>query len=125
MKYLILSAALATSLFACGSAQQQSNKTENTAGKESSLKSLKNQGALLLDVRTPEEFAAGSVKGAVNIPLNELEGRLAEVKNQKHIIVFCQSGNRSAKAAKILNDNGITNVTNGGGWRDVETAISE
>ena len=126
MKQIILGLSLVSSLSACGSSQQQSKKTETTTQTSpSSLKSLRNDGAMLLDVRTPEEFAAGSVDGAVNIPLNELEGRLAEVKDQKHIIVFCQSGNRSGKAIKILEANGIKNTTNGGGWRDVQNELAK
>jgi rhodanese-related sulfurtransferase len=73
----------------------------------------------LVDVRTPEEFAAGSVKGAVNIPLDEVESRITEFQGKEEIVVFCRSGNRSAQAISILAANGITNVTNGGSWEDV------
>jgi phage shock protein E len=73
----------------------------------------------LVDVRTPQEFAAGSVNGAVNIPLDEVESRIAEFQGKEQIVVFCRSGNRSSQAMSILNEHGITNVTNGGSWEDV------
>lgn len=83
------------------------------------LSALIAQGALLLDVRTPMEFAGQRVKGSVNIPLDQLPSQLGKVKGKKHIIVFCQSGGRSRQAKTLLERNGFTNVTNGGGWQEV------
>jgi rhodanese-related sulfurtransferase len=74
---------------------------------------------MYVDVRTPAEFAQGSVKGAVNIPLDQIEKQLAKFKGKKNIVVFCRSGSRSSKAKAILEQNGIINVTNGGSWEDV------
>ena len=74
------------------------------------------KGALILDVRTEREWNKGHIKNAIHIPLNELNNRLAEVKLlNKPVIVCCESGVRSAKAAKFLNLNNI-DATNGGGW---------
>lgn len=80
---------------------------------EVSIKEQIKNGAFLVDVRTPEEFSAGSLKGAVNIPLNEVEGRLDEFKGKSSIIVFCRSGNRSSQAISILQSHGINNLING------------
>ena len=77
------------------------------------------QKPLLLDVRSQSEFATGSVAGAVNIPLQNLPGRLKEIRGQKHIVVFCRSGNRSGMAKTVLDKNGFANVTNGGSWQNV------
>jgi rhodanese-related sulfurtransferase len=63
---------------------------------------LVREGALLLDVRTPEEFAGGHVPEAVNIPVDQLPARLAEVGARKKIVVYCRSGARSARAAAVL-----------------------
>lgn len=63
------------------------------------------QGATLLDVRTPEEFAAGHLDGAVNIPVQELDRRLSEVPPGK-VVVYCRSGARSARAAVMLRSAG-------------------
>ena len=76
-------------------------------------------GAFLVDVRTPGEFASGSVAGAVNIPLDRIASRLNEPKNKKTIIVFCRSGNRSSQAKSILERNGFSNVLDGGTWGHV------
>lgn len=74
------------------------------------------EGATVLDVRTPGEFAAGHYPGARNIPVNELEGRTAEAGDPgRPVVVYCASGMRSAQAAKILAAAGFTDVTNGGG----------
>lgn len=83
------------------------------------------KNAFLVDVRTPQEFAEGSVKGAVNIPLNEVHQRISEFKDKQQIVVFCRSGNRSAQAQAILKENGVTNVVNGGSWISVDKIIKE
>lgn len=82
------------------------------------------EGAFLVDVRTPAEFADGSVKGAVNIPLDSVAQRLKEFEGKKNIVVFCRSGNRSGQAQSILERNGFKNVTNGGTWQQVAAALN-
>jgi len=74
-------------------------------------------------VRTPQEFAEGSVKGAVNIPPDKIESQLEKFKSKKDIIVFCRSGSRSKQATAILNKNGFNNVINGDGWQNVKKFI--
>ena len=81
------------------------------------------EGAFLVDVRTPGEFAGGHVKGSVNIPLDKVSSQLSKFKNKKNIIVFCQSGGRSGQAKTILEQNGFTNVTNGGTWNNVNQFV--
>lgn len=80
------------------------------------LQSIIEKGAFLVDVRTPGEFLDGHVKGSINIPLDSVPNQLAKFKNKENIIVFCRSGARSGQAKNILEQNGITNVINGGGW---------
>jgi rhodanese-related sulfurtransferase len=81
------------------------------------------EGAFLVDVRTPGEFASGSVKGAVNISVDQIERQLHKFKGKKHIITFCRSGARSSQAKSILERNGFQNVINGGTWRNVSQAV--
>lgn len=88
------------------------------------LKEVIKEGAFLVDVRTPSEFASGSVKGAVNIPLDKISGQLSKFKGKKNIVVFCRSGNRSSQAKSILEKNGFKNVVNGGTWQNVNSLIS-
>jgi rhodanese-related sulfurtransferase len=74
----------------------------------------------IIDVRTVGEFAGGNVAGSVNIPLQEMQQRLEEIKNmQQPIILCCASGNRSGQAILFLKSCGIE-CENGGSWMDVK-----
>lgn len=77
------------------------------------------EGAFLVDVRTPAEFSSGSVKNAVNIPLDKLLIEKAKFKGKNSIVVFCRSGIRSKQAKNILEQNGFQNIINGGTWKNV------
>lgn len=84
-------------------------------------KDLLAQGALLLDVRTPGEFAPNHIKGAKNIPVQSLASRLSELPDKsKPIVVYCQSGMRSSSAASLLSKQGYTAHDLGGigNWQD-------
>ena len=94
--------------------------TDNTK-----LKEVIAEGALLVDVRSAGEFASGSAKGAVNIPLDRINSQLAKFKGKKNIVVFCRSGNRSAQAKSILEQNGFQNVVNGGTWNNVSECLDK
>lgn len=82
-------------------------------------------GAVVLDVRTVEEFEDGALTGATNIPLGDLGSRLAEVEKlagadrTKPIVVYCRSGRRSTEAKKQLEAAGYTRIVNGGGLKDL------
>ena len=68
-------------------------------------------GARLVDVRTPGEFAAGHIPGAVNIPVQQLDNRLAELQpKDAAIVVYCRSGSRSSSAARMLKNAGFAVV---------------
>jgi rhodanese-related sulfurtransferase len=95
----------------------------STKNNSEDLKQQIASGAFLVDVRTPEEFRHGSAKGAVNIPLDEVMSNLKKFEGKNHIVVFCRSGNRSAQAKRILENNGFNNVTNGGTWEDVADLV--
>ena len=75
---------------------------------------------LILDVRTPEEFAAGHLPGARNVPHDALAGRLGElgIAPADEIVVHCHSGRRAAAAEDVLRDAGYTNVRDlAGHWQ--------
>ena len=82
---------------------------------------------VLLDVRTKEEFEGkanpnfGTLKGAINFPVQELSGRLSELEKykDKEILVFCSHSHRSPQAAYLLNQNGYTKVVNMSGGMSV------
>lgn len=89
------------------------------------LKEVIKDGAFLVDVRTPDEFSGGSVKGAKNIPLDKIPNNVSKFKNKKNIVLFCQSGGRCTQAKSILEQNGITNIFNGGSWYNVDGIVNE
>lgn len=80
---------------------------------------IQNQEGTIVDVRTPGEFQGGHVAGSINIPVNELTKRIAEVKALKlPLVLCCASGGRSAMAAHLLKQQGIT-CHDGGSWLSV------
>ncbi|MCF2218422.1 rhodanese-like domain-containing protein [Chryseobacterium sp. PS-8] len=85
----------------------------------SALENVLKNNPFLVDVRTPSEFASGSVEGAQNIPLSEIKNQISKFKNKNQIIVFCRSGNRSSIAKGTLEKNDISNVVNGGSLENV------
>jgi len=87
------------------------------------FKQLVKQGAQIIDVRTKSEFQQGHVKGAINIPLNNLSNHYAKMKKDTPVITCCASGVRSAQAKHILVSNGFTKVYNGGGWQRLNKKI--
>jgi|688.fasta_scaffold01776_34 phage shock protein E len=90
---------------------------------QDNLKQIINEGAFLVDVRSAGEFASGSAKGAVNIPLDQIAKDIKKFQNKKSVVVFCRSGMRSSQAKSILEKNGIANVYNGGTWGNVSAMV--
>jgi phage shock protein E len=78
------------------------------------------RGALLVDVRTPQEFSTGHVEGAINIPHTDVEQRLAEFGEDRarEIVLYCRSGQRSGLAQESLKALGYTRVFNAGGYQE-------
>ncbi|MGL5318459.1 MAG: rhodanese-like domain-containing protein [Bacteroidales bacterium] len=77
------------------------------------FKELVANGAMIVDVRTKEEYRDGGVKGAVNIPLDQLGNHLQELPKDKAIILYCASGMRSSAACTYLKKKGYTQIYNG------------
>jgi rhodanese-related sulfurtransferase len=72
---------------------------------------LRDEGAFILDVREPSEWATGHIPDAALIPLGELAARVGEVPTDRTVVVVCRSGNRSAEGRDILRQAGLTQVT--------------
>ena len=84
--------------------------------KSASASTITSNEPLIVDVRTPQEFTGGAYPGAINIPLDEIQKHLSKFGSpSREIIVYCASGARSAYAQRILQQQGFTNVKNGGG----------
>lgn len=80
----------------------------------------------LVDVRTPEEYALGTIDGAVNIPLDDLRGRLGEIDRESDVIVFCAVGLRGYLAQRILLGRGYRRVRNlAGGYKTYSLATQK
>lgn len=80
----------------------------------------------LVDVRTPEEYSLGTIDGAVNIPLDDLRGRLGEIDRESNVIVFCAVGLRGYLAQRILLGRGYRRVRNlAGGYKTYSLATQK
>ncbi len=72
---------------------------------------------ILLDVRTPQEYAGGHIPNALNIPVDELRNRLSEVPKNRHVVAYCQVGQRGYLATRILMQSGYVASNLGGGFK--------
>lgn len=88
------------------------------------VKLVKKHKVEVLDVRTPDEFKAGHVRGAQNIDFKDpaFEGELAKLDTAKTYLVYCASGNRSSKAAALMRQKGLRKVINAGGMSKLQAA---
>ena len=93
--------------------------------REEKIEEALKKGAIIVDVRSPEEYKRGNANGSVNIPLSDIYKRIKSLQSEKKtIITCCASGARSAAAAAELKKHGIEAV-NGGSWRTVSTVKNQ
>lgn len=85
---------------------------------------LVQDGAQIVDVRTPDEFANGHIAGSINLPLQSLDRNLAKLRKDKPVITCCASGMRSASAKGVLESRGFSVVVNGGGWVGLQRRLN-
>jgi phage shock protein E len=132
MKKLIV-AALAllfvTVVLACSGSSSTEGQAANapavqTSSVEAQSWALIRAGALLVDVRTPEEFAKGHLRGAINVPYDKVEDHRAEFGKDvdRAIVVYCRSGRRSGIALTTLENLGYTAVFNGRSYQSLLAA---
>jgi rhodanese-related sulfurtransferase len=94
-------------------------------GPKADFKELVSKGAVIIDVRTAEEFKAGHIKDSLNIPVDKIAGQAEKLKKQgKVVITCCRSGARSGMAQEILNQKGVE-AYNGGPWNELRKVLSE
>lgn len=84
---------------------------------------IEDKSAIILDVRTEQEYNEGHIRNSINIPLNQLNDSLLSFQKKEPIIVVCRSGNRSEDAKRILIHQGFINVYNGGGWEKLKELL--
>ena len=121
-KLLILFLLSIMLLTACGQASENDQEAVyvNITAEEAKQIMDSEEGYIILDVRTQEEYDQGHIPGAVLIPNTEIEARAKDELPDKDqlILVYCRSGNRSKKAAEILVELGYTNIKEFGGIID-------
>jgi len=84
------------------------------------IKAALKQGAVVIDVRTANEYDRGRVPGSLNIPVDRIRVSIGRIRDlQKPVIICCSSGDRSSKATTILKENGLKEVYNAGSWMSV------
>lgn len=87
--------------------------------RETSIEEYLKKGAVVIDVRTVQEFQSGHVSGSENIVLNSIPAKVSEIKAMnKKVIAVCRSGARSGQATSFLKKHGIDAI-NGGPWQNV------
>ncbi len=93
------------------------------SGSNEKVKEMLENGAVVIDVRSPGEFQGGHVAGSKNIPLQTIGSKVAEIKKiSKPIVLCCASGNRSGQATSILKGEGV-DCENGGSWMAVNGLV--
>ena len=86
----------------------------------SSIKNALQKGAVIIDVRTPNEFDQGRVPESVNIPVDRIAANAIRIKEMNRPVIFCcASGARSSQAVNIMKAKGLKEVYNGGSWLNV------
>jgi len=102
--------------FACGMGEQTADGYENAPISHVHEHWMQGEASpipfMLLDVRTVEEYKAGHIPGAKLMPVDILDKHLADIPKDKQVYVYCHSGKRSARAAKLLAGHGFTNIEN-------------
>ena len=113
MKHFLTALFLAVVVAGCASKQPSSATVANAPD------------GTVIDVRTPEEYATGHVRGSTNVPLSELPTRIAQVMPDKTapVMVHCQAGGRSARAKAALDKMGYTNVKDLGSLANARAEI--
>ncbi len=88
--------------------------------KQDKIIEMVNNGGIIIDVRSPQEFKSGHIPGSQNIPLDVIHGKADSLKKMnKPLILCCASGMRSSQAVNILKNKGIEEIVNAGSWRSL------
>lgn len=115
-------------LTACGGATKvaDNNTGASVSGStavesNSSVPQPKAGETIIVDVRTVAEWENdGHANCSVNIPLDQLESRMGELKKDQKVVLVCRSGNRAGRAKELLESVGFTLVENKGAWQNIE-----
>ena len=109
---------------ACDSGEASSDPGAYTVKPEAAVAMIDEGERVVIDVRTPAEFAEAHIVGALNIDLDgaDFADQIAELDPEEPYLVYCRSGNRSAVAAEQMVDAGIKDIADAGGLADLARA---
>ena len=112
--FVITLVAVAIVFFMAFKGIRQSNAFLNLDVKSFAEKIIKDKEVIILDVRTPAEFAEGAIKGAINIDVNasNFKEKVSTLDKEKSYLIYCRSGMRSVKACNIMSENGYRQLFN-------------
>jgi phage shock protein E len=112
--FVVALVAVAVVFFMAFKGIRQSNAFSNLDVKSFADKIMTDKNLMILDVRTPAEFAQGSIKGAINIDVNaaDFKEKIASLDKEKSYLIYCRSGMRSVKACNIMAENGFAKMFN-------------
>lgn len=118
MRAYFLTLFVIVSLAACSAPEPPAQASTAAA----SAQTAPTDSVLYVDVRTPEEYAGGHIKGAVLIPHDQMATRWQELEAYKDrkVVLYCRSGRRSSLAEEVLRQKGFTNLVNAGGFDAVK-----
>ena len=136
-KYLLAAILMASSIgiSACGQKQEVKEETKQEEAKPAEVQAMKGadlakiegdkkekENYLVVDVRAAEEYKAGHIKFAINMPIDTFENDFKKIESfkDKNVVLYCNTGKKSAKAAEILVNNGFTKVFNAEGVKQFE-----
>lgn len=87
---------------------------------------MKDPSTKIVDVRSAMEFRSGHIRGAVNVPLEQLPQKVNEIPGigQVPVVFYCRSGNRSGQAVRYLRQTGINKIYDGGGFEDMQYLVN-
>lgn len=114
---IFLLAVVATVFVACGGGVDTTTMSSGYLKGDEVVAAMKDPDAVIIDVRVKDQFDAGHIDGAKHIPLADIKNSIDILKpyKDKKIVFYCNSGNQSGQAAKILEDNGFKSVYNADG----------
>ena len=111
LKLWVMSIAMiVTMATGCSNSMGEASKVDVSI--EQAFKMWQNKEAIIIDIRTPQEYKEGHIPGVANIPLDQLAERNREIPTDKKVLLICRSGNRSSQGTSLLRSKGFGNVYN-------------
>jgi rhodanese-related sulfurtransferase len=88
------------------------------------IQSYREKNAKMIDVRTAREFGQGHAQGSINVPLDQLAGKMKSLKKDEYYLLCCASGLRSSRATEQMKGHGFVHVYNAGAWTNLKSRKS-